>query len=52
MRKDNMKPGDEVKFKSETTKEKEYREARKIIMKVVWVDEPRVGIEALWLAGR
>jgi hypothetical protein len=41
-----MKVGDEVKFVSETKKEREYRLARKIVMHVVWIDDPRLMVES------
>lgn len=41
-----MEKNDVVKFKNETAEEKEARENRVVIMKVVWVDNPRVMVVA------
>jgi predicted nucleotide-binding protein (sugar kinase/HSP70/actin superfamily) len=41
-----MKKGDIVKFKNESKEEKEARENGKVIMKIVWVDAPRLMIVA------
>lgn len=40
-----MKKGDIVKFKEETDEEKQARESGAVIMKVLWVDEPRAMVE-------